>query len=103
MVVNNSTDIVNLFAKYSSDTYSISQHPLNLCSQNTNNINSNSTLNLNSISFTELEVLSNIISNLILSSNIGPDGIPIIFLYNCRFTLTIIFKLSLNKGLFSLI
>ncbi len=42
--------------------------------------------------------------NIKLNSNVGPDGIPSIFLYNCRFILTPIltniFKLSLKKGIF---
>lgn len=102
-VVNNGTDIVNLFAKYFSDAYSIVNYPLNSSSLNTDNINLNSNSNINSISFTEIDVL-NLISNLKLSNNPGPDGIPSIFLYNCRFiltpVLTNIFKLSLSRGIF---
>ncbi|KAL4107986.1 hypothetical protein QTP88_018251 [Uroleucon formosanum] len=55
-VVDNGTDIVNVFAKYFSDSYSNIQHPPNSSSLNINKINLNSDINLNSISFTELDL-----------------------------------------------
>jgi len=65
--------------------------------------NLNSTINLNSITLTELDVF-NKIYNLKLSSTTGPDGIPTIFPYNCRFILTPVltnlFNLSLSKGIY---
>jgi hypothetical protein len=56
-VVNNGTDIVNVFAKYFSNSYSNVQQPPNSSLLNINKINLNSDINLNSIAFTELDVL----------------------------------------------
>jgi len=77
--------------------------PFNCPSLILDNSNLNSTINLNSITLTELDVF-NTISNLKLSSTTGPDGIPTIFLYNCRFILTPVltnlFNLFLSKGIY---
>lgn len=66
-------------------------------------INLNYILNIYSIVSTELDVL-NIITNIKLSTNTGTDGMPTIFLYNCRFIiiqiLTNNFKISPNRGIF---
>jgi hypothetical protein len=105
-VVNNGIDIVNVFAKYFSNSYSNVQQPPNSSLLIINKINLNSDINLNSISCTELDVF-NLIFNIKLNSNVGPDGIHSIFLYSCRFistpVLTNIFKLSLKKSFFPLI
>jgi len=101
-VADNGTDIVELFGKYFSDAYCTPQSSSSPSSI-FDNSNSNSTLNLNYITLTELDVL-NMISDLKLSSTTGPDDIPTIFIYNCRFilapVLTSIFNLSLSKGIF---
>lgn len=97
------SDIVELFGKYFSDAYCNSSQPSNLPSLISDNSKLNSTLNLNCITLTELDVF-NMISDLKLSSTTGPDDIPTIFLYNCRFILTpiltSIFNSSLSKGIF---
>lgn len=105
-VVDNGNDIVNLFAKYFFEAFSNTQQPLNYPPINIDNIdskNTNSTLHINSLTLTELDVL-NMISTLNKNSSIGPDGISIIFIYNCRFILTPIltriFNTSLEKGIF---
>jgi hypothetical protein len=69
-----------------------------------NSLSSNHSFSFSSLSLTEVEVLKELTA-LHINFNVGPDNIPAFYLYNCRFiltpTLTYIFNLSLQNGIFS--
>lgn len=86
-------EIVNLFADYFIDSYSKLNAPHTTPPNSINN-----TLLLNSLIITNSEVF-NMISSLNLFSSIGPDRVPALFLFNCRFILTPILTKIFNESI----
>jgi uncharacterized protein YjbI with pentapeptide repeats len=91
---NNGQNIVNLYGSYFSKAY-CNFTRTNFRNNNLNDKIINSTFSFNKLKFTEINVFK-LTSSLPPISSSGPDGIPPIFLYNCRFVLIPILTIIFN-------
>jgi len=100
---DNGYDIVNLLTKFFFKNYHHTDKLTTFVPRFNNSLSSNHSFLFSSISLTEVDVL-NELTVLPINFNVVPDNIPAFSHYNCRFirtpTLTYIFNLSLQNGIF---